>query len=167
MIARSVLTSIAGVAVGLLLSIGIGFAVPFDPEVYEIASRASVKYTDLVVAIAAGAAGALAVTTGVSASLIGVMVAVALVPPLVATGLFLGQGDFTSATMSALLLASNIVCVNLAGVGVFLAQGIRPSRWAEKSRAKLAVRHALIVWLLLLTALVVLIAYAVPKSPLN
>jgi len=164
MIFRSVLTSIAGVAVGLALSVAIGFIVPFDPQVGEIASRAVVSYTDLVVALAAGGAGALAVTTGVSASLIGVMVAVALMPPLVAAGLFLGDGDFASATMATLLLASNIVCVNLAAMGVFLIQGVRPSNWAEKNRARLAVRHALVVWLVLLVALVLLIAFAEPRN---
>ncbi len=167
MIWRSVITTATGIAVGLILSIVIGMLVPFDPQVYEIASRASVKYTDLVVALAAGAAGALAVTTGVSASLIGVMVAVALVPPLVATGLFIGHGDFSAATASALLLASNIVCVNLAAVAVFLIQGIRPSSWAEKDRAKLAVRHALIVWIVLLAALILLITFAAPDNSLK
>lgn len=167
MIGRSVLTSVAGVAVGLALSVVIGFFVPFDPQVNEIANRAMVSYTDLVVALAAGAAGALAVTTGVSASLIGVMVAVALVPPLVAAGLFLGDGDFSSATNAAILLAANIVCVNLAAMGVFLIQGVRPSKWAEKNRAKLAVRHAFAVWLVLLVALVLLIAFAVPKNLLK
>lgn len=167
MIGRSVLTSIAGVSVGLLLSVAIGMVVPFDPSVAEIASRAAVSYTDLVVAIAAGAAGAIAVTTGVSASLIGVMVAVALVPPLVATGLFLGHGDFSAASASAILLASNVVCVNLAAMGVFLIQGIRPSNWAEKNRAKIAVIHALILWLVLLAALVLLIAFAAPENPLE
>lgn len=167
MIGRSVLTSVAGVAVGLLLSVGIGALVPFDPSVYEIASRASVKYTDLIVAIAAGAAGALAVTTGVSASLIGVMVAVALVPPLVATGLFLGHGDFSAASASAILLASNVVCVNLAAVGVFLIQGIRPNGYEDKALARKAVIHAAIVWSVLLIGLIFLITYAAPENPLE
>ncbi|MFN3167235.1 MAG: TIGR00341 family protein [Phycisphaeraceae bacterium] len=166
MVWRSVQTAVAGVAAGFAMSLGIGLLVVFDPAVYQLSSRAEVRYTDLVVAIAAGVAGALSVTTGVSASLIGVMVAVALVPPLVAGGLFIGGGEWDAAAGAALLLVSNIVCVNLAAVGVFLIQGIRPSRWAEQDRAKLAVRHALTIWTVLLVVLVVLIGVAAPENPL-
>lgn len=167
MIARAVLTSAVGVATGLALSLLIGLTVSFDPGVEQIATRSEVQYADVVVALAAGAAGALSVTTGVAASLIGVMVAVALVPPLVAAGLFLGEGETAAALAAAILLATNLVCVNLAAVGVFLLQGIRPNKWAEKDRARLAVRHALTVWIVLLIALVLLIRYAAPHNPLK
>jgi len=166
MVWRSVLTAAAGVCAGFAISLCIGFFVVFDPAVKQLSSRAEVRYTDLIVAIAAGVAGALAVTTGVSASLIGVMVAVALVPPLVAGGLFIGGGQWDAAMGAALLLASNVVCVNLAAVGVFLIQGIRPSNWAEQDRAKLAVRHALAVWIVLLVVLIVLIGLAAPENAL-
>lgn len=52
-------------------------------------------------------------------------------------------------------------------MGVFLIQGIRPSNWAEKNRAKIAVRRALVLWLVLLAALVLLIAFAAPENPLE
>ena len=167
MVLRSVLTSAVGIATGLGLSLLIGLIVPFNTGTEQLISRAQVRYSDVIIALAAGAAGALSVTTGVSASLIGVMVAVALVPPLVAAGLFLGQGDLAAASAASILLATNVVCVNLAAVGVFLVQGIRPNRWAEQDRAKLAVRHALVIWVVLLAALFLLIAYAAPENPLR
>lgn len=167
MIWRSVMTAAVGVGIGFAVSLAIGLIAPFDPTVTQLSSRADVRYTDLVVAIAAGAAGALSVTTGVSASLVGVMVAVALVPPLVAAGLFLGGGEYSAATGALMLLASNLVCVNLSAVGVFLIQGIRPSKWADQDHAKLAVRHALAVWTILLIVLVVLIGFAAPENPLE
>lgn len=164
---RSVRTASVGLASGLLLSIVIGLTVPFDPTVHEIAVRSEVRLSDLLVAVAAGTAGALAVTTGVSASLIGVMVAVALVPPLVAVGLLLGSGEYDAAYGAMILVTTNVVCVNLAAVGMFLAQGIRPNSWSEQDRAKLAVRHALIVWGVLLVGLTLLIVFASPQNPLE
>ncbi len=54
--------------------------------------RTKVGLDAIVIALASGSAGVLAFTTGVSTILIGVMVAVALLPPLVALGCIWGQG---------------------------------------------------------------------------
>jgi len=124
-----------------------------SPASPEVASRDAVALGDIAVALASGAAGALAFTAGVSAALIGVMVAVALLPPLVTFGLLLGGGHMASATGALSLFMMNLICVNLAGVTTFLAQGIRPATWWEKDRAAKATRIALVLWAVLLTAL--------------
>jgi len=167
MIRRSLQAGIAGFAAGLLLSLLVGWTVPFDPSVREIAMRSEVRFSDMLVAIAAGAAGALAVTTGVSANLIGVMVAVALVPPLVAVGLLTGASEYTAALGAAILLATNIVCVNLAAVGVFIAQGIRPNTWYEEQNARRATIIAITFAAVLLIILSLLIWLAAPQNPLQ
>ncbi|MGC1951284.1 MAG: DUF389 domain-containing protein, partial [Gammaproteobacteria bacterium] len=102
---------------------------------------------------ASGCAGALAFTTGVSATLIGVMVAVALLPPLVTFGLLLGGGHSALAMGALSLFLMNLICVNLAGVMTFLVQGIRPAIWWEKDRAVKATRLAILLWVALLAAL--------------
>jgi uncharacterized membrane protein len=56
-----------------------------------------------------------------------------------------------------LLLVTNIICVNLAGVMTFLAQGIRPRKWWEASKAKKAARVAITLWSVLLAILVAVI----------
>lgn len=89
---RSLLTGVSGIAIALFLSIGIGTLIKLDPSLSEIALRTQPVKGDLVVALASGCAGALAFTTGVPAMLIGVMVAVSLLPPLVTTGLLIGAG---------------------------------------------------------------------------
>lgn len=150
---RAFLTALAGIAVAMVLSMIIGLLLQVDPATPEIASRDGVGLGDLVVALASGAAGALAFTTGVSAILIGVMVAVALLPPLVAFGLLLGSGHAALAMGALSLFLMNLICVNLAGVTTFLVQGIRPATWWEKDRASKATRIAITLWLAVLAAL--------------
>jgi uncharacterized membrane protein len=109
----------------------------------------------LALALASGAAAALSLTTGLPSVLVGVMVAVALLPPAATVGLTLGHGQAEYALGAALLLAANIVCINLAAKLVFLIKGIQPRTWAEKTKAKRAMIIYIIVWvvtLLLLTA---------------
>jgi uncharacterized membrane protein len=62
------------------------------------------------------------------------MVAVALLPPLVTFGMLFGAGYLQEAFSAILLLFTNIICVNLAGVITFLAQGIRAITWWEADR---------------------------------
>ncbi len=146
-----------GVLTALILSALLGFLVAVNPEIPEIASRTRVGLGDIILALASGGAGALAFTTGVSAALIGVMVAVALLPPVVTFGLLMGAGHLQMASGAMLLVLTNVICVNLAGVTAFLAQGIRPITWWEADRAKKATRIAIVLWVFLLSVLVVVI----------
>jgi uncharacterized hydrophobic protein (TIGR00341 family) len=150
---RALLTALAGIATAMVLSVVIGVLLHVNPASPEVASRNAVGVGDIVVALASGCAGALAFTTGVSATLIGVMVAVALLPPLVTFGLLLGSGHPTPAMGALSLFMMNLICVNLAGVMTFLVQGIRPATWWEKDRASKATRIAIGLWVALLAAL--------------
>lgn len=154
---RGVRAGLQGIVTGFLLSLAIGLWAPISPEIPALAKRSAVDLGHVGLALAAGSAGTLAFTTGTAAAVIGVMVAVALVPPLVASGLLLGGGYPSEASGAFLLLMTNLICVNLAGVATFLVQGVRPNRWWEAERAKKATRVALGLWSLLLAALVVLI----------
>ena len=145
--------NLLGVSIALLLSVVIGIVFQVDPAIAAIEARTIVTWTDLVLALAAGAAGALAFTTGLPSAVIGVMVAVALLPPLVTFGVLVGGGQVDYAVGAFLLLVANVVCVNLSGVLTFLAQGVRPRTWLETERARSATRLAMIIWASLLTVL--------------
>lgn len=142
----------AGLAFGLSLLVGMLF--PVDPTVPEVASRTRAGVGDLALALAAGSAGTLAYTTGLPAAVIGVMVAVALLPPLVVAGLMLGAGETALAVGALVLVLTNVTAVNLAGVATFLVQKVRPRRWWEAERAKKATRIALGTWTALVAILV-------------
>jgi uncharacterized hydrophobic protein (TIGR00341 family) len=120
----------------------------------EIFKRTEPQLADLLLAIISGVAGTLALTAGLSSTVIGVMVAVALMPPLVTCGILAGAGYWPQAWGAALLLSANVICVNLAGVATFLFMGVRPRTWWESEKAKRSTRRAMILWAVLLLALV-------------
>ncbi len=153
-LARTALRAgLLGIAVAFALSVLLGLVVPVNPAAHEIAMRTTVSLADIALALAAGAAGALAFTTGVPSTLVGVMVAVALLPPVVTLGLLAGAGFERQAVGALLLVVMNLVGVNLAGVATFVAQGIRPASWWEADRARHSTIVALGVWFVLLVLL--------------
>ncbi len=160
---RAILTTLAGVAVSLVLSVIFGAFMHLDPNLEAIISRTHVGLGDIAVALASGCAGALAFTTGVSAVMIGVMVAVALLPPLVVFGLLLGNGLLELALGALLLFFVNLICINLAGMITFLIQGIHPAIFWEKGHIIKAKRVAITLWILLLAALI-LLSMLLPKG---
>lgn len=157
---KALWTNLVGVGIVLALAIGIGFFAPLDFQSEQLAGRAKVNLGDIVLALAAGAVGAQSFVTGVASGLIGVMVAVALLPPLVALGLFIGAGKIGPAAGAALLLSINVICVNLAGMLTFVSHRIRPRTWWEADQAKRYARIGVITWSVLLAILTGLVIYA-------
>ena len=154
---RAVVTNITGIAVAFVCAVAVGLLFTVDATVPAIASRTKVGPADIILALAAGSAGTLAFTQGLSGAVIGVMVAVALMPPLVVCGMLVGEGDISSASGAFLLTTANLICINLAGVSTFLAQGVRPRSWWEAERAKKATWRAIVVWIVLLAILAVIL----------
>jgi len=148
----------AGLATALALSLAAGFLLGVEPTANpQIAGRTTAGLGDVALALAAGAAGSLAFTTGVPAVAVGVMVAVALLPPLVVAGMLAGAGHGAAAFGATMLVVTNVTCVNLAAVATFLAQKVGPRTWWEEERARKATRIAVATWLGMLAVLVALI----------
>ncbi len=95
----------------------------------EIRARTQPDVRDLIVALAAGAAGAYAtVRADASSSLPGVAVAVALVPPLATVGITLEAGDGARAYGAMLLYTTNLVAIIFSSILVFIITGFVPAR---------------------------------------
>jgi|SRR6056297_2817 len=154
---NSIKTNAAGLFVAAAISVVLGMIMTVDAELYHIASRTELHMSDIALALASGAAGVLAYTMGMSTAVIGVMVAVALLPPLVVAGLLLGDMQWELAYYAVVLLFTNIICVNLAGIATFILQGVRPRTWYKSQKAKKYNRIALAIWL----SLVVLLAFVI------
>jgi len=154
---RSLKANAAGLFVSLAVALVMGMVLTIDLSSEQIMSRTQVSLSDITIALAAGSAGVLAFTRGVPAAVVGVMVAVALLPPLVGIGLLLGSGYTQLAIGATILTFTNLICINLAGVVTFLLQGVRPRSWWEAEKAKKATRIAIAIWLVLLLIFAVLI----------
>jgi uncharacterized hydrophobic protein (TIGR00341 family) len=146
--------NIAGIFIPFFLAMIIGIVFKYDSGGVEIMSRTNISLSDIVLALITGCIASLSFTMAMAGTLIGVMVAVALLPPLVASGILLGAGEWKYAIAAGLLFLTNLICVNLAGVITFLVQGVQPLWWWDKEKAKKATRRALITWVVCLALLV-------------
>jgi uncharacterized hydrophobic protein (TIGR00341 family) len=156
---RSLKANAAGLLASLAVAFLMGLMFTVDTSSEELISRTMVSLKHIIIALAAGSAGVLAFTRGVPATIVGVMVAVALLPPLVDVGLLLGAGYMQLAVGAAILTVTNLICINLAGISTFLIQGVRPRSWWEEKKAQKASRIALGTWFVLLLIFAAIIWY--------
>lgn len=154
LVRRALTCNLVGLALALALSIAIGLVLPVDLGSQELMDRTVIGFDGMAIALASGAAAVLSLTTRLSGSLVGVMVAVALMPPTVTIGLTLSQGRLDLAAGAFLLLAANVVCINLAAQVMFLVSGVRPRRASEISNAMRGTLGLIAVWSLLLLVLI-------------
>jgi len=142
-----ILESMGLVAIGVGASIALAFIlgqwfpiiVPLEVN-SQVTSRVSPNIVDMMIALAAGAAGAYAnVDRRVSASIAGVAIAVALVPPLGVVGLTLEAGMFANSLGAFLLFLTNLVSIILSATLVFFLTGYAPFQRLRENRHEVAV----------------------------
>lgn len=164
---KLMLRAAAAVSVGVGLAVLLGFAIsliwPIEPGSDELQARTELGFDGIAIALASGAAAALSLVTGLSSALVGVMVAVALLPPATASGVFLGAGEMSDAFDAFLLLLLNVVCVNVAAQTVMFTRGITPRTWFERRKARRGSLINAAVWVGLLLALAALLILRTPE----
>ncbi|MFB6232810.1 MAG: TIGR00341 family protein, partial [Haloarculaceae archaeon] len=106
--------------------------------VSEIRERVAPDFLSLVVALGAGTAGVVSLTSGVSTALVGVMIAVALIPPAATVGIGIAWGAPLVSLGSGVLLLVNVLSINLAALVVLWYSGYRPEHWFREGDAKSA-----------------------------
>lgn len=155
---------VAGVVAVLLTSMALGLLLGpanLDYGVGEIQGRIRPTLYDMGIGFAAGLAGGFAmVNARVSASIAGVAIAVALVPPLSVSGLMLagwtsGQASVAAAGQAFLLFLANFVTIEVAAGLVFAMAGLGRLDLLPGNRS---LRRGLLLNLLLLVALGVFLA---------
>lgn len=139
MIFKAAKANAAGIALTFILSTIAGLLFTFPIVGTELTSRTEVGFDSIALALASGAAAVLSLTTGLSSTLVGVMVAVALMPPAVTLGLMLGMGHLAYAYGAGLLLLANVASLNLAAQMVFLMKGIQPRTWYKQKKSRQSV----------------------------
>ncbi|MBS3814991.1 MAG: TIGR00341 family protein [Hadesarchaea archaeon] len=151
---KSLKSNFAGIIIAFLVAVLIGYFLTIDPNIPALFARTQGNLGDIAIALAAGGAGAMAFTRRIPTAIVGVMVAIALLPTLVASGLLFGSGNLILGAGALILFSMYLICINLAGVVTFLVQGIEPRSWWEADKAKKLSRLALTIWITLLIALV-------------
>jgi uncharacterized hydrophobic protein (TIGR00341 family) len=157
LVLNSLTTIVTGIALAISVAFITGLIWPAQTITHELVLRTDINYAGTAIALASGAAASLSLVTGLSSVLVGVMVAVALMPPAVTIGLMLSDAAYDYAIGASMLLAVNIVCINLSAKLVFLLKGIQPRTWLETRKARQSRTLYLMVWITLLILLIVMI----------
>jgi len=144
---RGVRMQVLGVVVAVLAATLFAFAlrslalVPpgLDPlELAEVSERLAPNVLVLVVAVGAGVAGIVSLITGVSATLVGVMIAVALIPPAAAVGIGIAFRIPRLILGAGIIVAVNVFSINLSALVMLWYEGYRPQRWFREDDARAA-----------------------------
>ncbi|WP_314914738.1 DUF389 domain-containing protein [Acinetobacter harbinensis] len=123
-------TAFTTLVLGVAMIYSIGFMLGLIninlPITQEILSRTQPTIMDLMIALAGGAAGAFAaVSPRLSVAVVGVAVATALVPPLVASGILLAHMEWKNAGNAFILALTNIVAIQVSSSLVLWLTGFR------------------------------------------
>ncbi|WP_180187123.1 TIGR00341 family protein [Acinetobacter sp. YH01012] len=148
--------------VSMIVSIGIilGLININLPITHEILSRTQPTILDLMIALAGGAAGAFAaVSPRLSVAVVGVAVATALVPPLVASGILIAHLEWKHAANALLLALTNIVAIQISSSLVLWAAGFRRGSDEEVNSTVIEFIKRNIVSLLVLFALGIYLSF--------
>lgn len=125
-----------------------------DPmQLAEVGERATPSFLILVVALGAGVAGILSLMTGVSTALVGVMIAVALIPPAAAVGVGLAFFIPRLIVGAGVFVLVNVLSINLAALLVLWRSGYRPDRWFHAERTRTALIRQVAVLLVVIAVL--------------
>jgi uncharacterized hydrophobic protein (TIGR00271 family) len=146
------------VVLGVVIAVGLSFLfASLSPSIVDatansqVAGRVNPRLTDLVVALASGAAGAFALSRrNVSDALPGVAIAISLVPPLCVVGVMLANHDPDAASGAALLFTTNFLAILAAGGGLLAIMGYGRAALAASARG----RRIAAAWIAIATLLV-------------
>jgi uncharacterized membrane protein len=140
MLKMGVRTQVVGFAIAIFGAIAFGWLLKTGgfvagalevTTIGQISKRISPGLLSVSVAFCAGAAGALGLATALPVSLVGVMIAAALVPAAAAVGIGIAWSLPSVAIGAFLLLAINAVAVNLSAFVVLWYLGYRPDGWDD------------------------------------
>jgi hypothetical protein len=101
-----------------------------------VIARGGPNLFDLGIAVSSGMAAAYALARpGLAGTLVGVAIAVALVPPLSATGIAVAKGEAAVAIGAAVLFVTNFLAIVLGAAMVFRFFGLQVARRGETAPA--------------------------------
>jgi uncharacterized hydrophobic protein (TIGR00341 family) len=107
-------------------------------DIPQVAERTSPNVLSLFLALGSGVAGSISIMRGSGSTLVGVAIAVALVPPAATSGLGLAFGLPGVAIAGAVLVVVNLLAINLSALILFYLSGFKPMDTGEKASERLS-----------------------------
>ena len=92
----------------------------------QVRERTSPNFLSLFLALGSGLAGSISIMRGSGSTLVGVAIAVALVPPAATAGLGIAFGPPAVAVAATILVVVNLLAINVSALGLFYLAGFKP-----------------------------------------
>ncbi|WP_292463319.1 TIGR00341 family protein [Methanolobus sp.] len=165
---------LAAIAVAAVIGIIIQNTILVAPgldirEVPQIAERTSPNFLSLFLALGSGLAGALSIMRNAGSALVGVAIAVALIPPAATAGLGIAWGLPGVAVTASVLVLVNLLAINVSALILFWISGYRPMEVTAVGSARSAVivrSVTLVVAIAILSIVLGLVTYSTYQSNL-
>lgn len=122
-IRRAAFALSAGASIAVALSVLLVFTSPVQTITSEIAGRTQPTLFDLLVALLSAIAGAYALIRGRGGTVVGVAIAIALMPPLVVVGFGIATWNWTIFSGALLLFLTNAITIALTAALVARGYG--------------------------------------------
>ncbi|MFW6287341.1 MAG: TIGR00341 family protein [bacterium] len=144
MIRKGISAEILAVVIAVFVGAIFGLLVPNVGINNSLRVRMYPTIADLIIAMAAGGAGAYTLVKGqLESGLVGVMIAASLIPVMSTIGIGISLSDNSMILGAGLLLAGNYLSLLLSNIIVFYFKGLKPQIW-YKHKARTIVRKSLI-----------------------
>ncbi|WP_410507478.1 TIGR00341 family protein [Methanosarcina hadiensis] len=172
LVSRGVMLQVTGLLLAIAVSALLGFFIKesffLPPEldirdVSQIAERISPNFLYVLLALGSGFAGAVSIMRNVGSALVGVAIAIALIPPAATSGLGLAWGIPEVAIAAALLVVINMLAINMSTLVLFWLAGFRPLEPSAIDHARYAViSHGAVLLgaIAVLSLILILISFA-------
>lgn len=148
-----------GAITSIVLAAVLTLILPRTDLTQEIMARTTPTILDLVIALASGAAGTYAICMKPqAATLPGVAIATALMPPLCVVGIGLAKQDFSVMSGALLLFLANMIAINVAAIALFTLAGFS-STSSENEEAPAGKNRRLFYPVLLLALISIPLAF--------
>jgi uncharacterized hydrophobic protein (TIGR00271 family) len=150
--------AVAAVGFAALLKVTVAVPTAISVGTMELtASRLSPGLLSITVGLVGGAAGAYGLATKGNVTIVGVMIAAALIPTAASAGIGFAWGNLVAGLGALVLLVIVIAAVNLGSYLMLLYLGYRPDKVDEGLLAPVSGREALVIGGTVLLAVAVLV----------
>lgn len=166
---RSVRFQIIGGLIGVVSAVGFALFVRASSfvssldvvRILDVSNHTAPTFLLVVVALSAGVAGAISLSTSGTIGLVGVMIAAAVMPPVGVMGVGIAWLRPTVVFGSAAVVLLNVLSINLASIITLWYLGYHPESWTELRKA----RSTMLLRAILLTAAIVVLVVFLANLP--